>query len=152
MRKTIEHFLSRRDAAQARINDAILALRQVVDKHGVDVGSRIAAFVLGEATLDDLLRRSDLKISTSPRVARLIGARDPHRILAPPGDDHGMLLNKHRKPYCYLFQPYEMDQEEMSSLLDFCRKHKLRAVFDGFSSWFPGRTFRVMLFRSQAST
>ena len=45
----------------------------------------------------------------------------------------------------FISEPYEMTLKDLKGLCDFCDSHGLDAKIEGFSCWFPGHTFRVMI-------
>jgi len=52
----------------------------------------------------------------------------------------------------FVSEPYEMSLRDLKALIAFCESHGLDAKILGFSRWFPGRTFRVVVYpRGRAS-
>ncbi len=44
-------------------------------------------------------------------------------------------------------EPYSVCQEEIEKLIKYCKKHNLEFIIDGDAAWFPGRTFRIQIFK-----
>ena len=45
----------------------------------------------------------------------------------------------------FVSEPYEMNLKDLKALCEFCDSHGLDAEIRGFSRWFPGHTFRVVI-------
>lgn len=62
----------------------------------------------------------------------------------PQANDHLSMWLKDGKPFLYISQPYHINFEAISELVEFCNKFNLHADIDaGRSWWFPGSTLSI---------
>lgn len=67
--------------------------------------------------------------------------------LSIPGSDHTSLWVYGKTPKAIMLEPYCLSFQDMQKLVAFCVQHDVTADVDANSSYFPGRTIRILLFR-----
>jgi len=49
------------------------------------------------------------------------------------------------------WEPYPQSMEGIKDLISFCEKNNLTFYIDGHSTWYPGRTFTIIIYPKEAN-
>lgn len=61
-----------------------------------------------------------------------------------PGQDHSRLHTHRERGPTYITQPYQLSLDTLREVVAECDRRNLDCTIDGNSSWFPGRTIRMV--------
>lgn len=69
----------------------------------------------------------------------------------PPGNDHESLWSKGGVPSVFVFQPYQIEDQNLILLARFCEQNGLRASITTWPAWhYPGRVLHVEITRKDS--
>lgn len=135
---------------------AVDALHTLLTSEGAQSVDRAYAEIAHGVRKKAFTQAPGVKMSkrTYPQcLAPLLGRR--HVLGAPDGmcelcdplrAEHYALLQKNRKPVCFVMQPYKVSWEDMKKLVEFCDNYSFRASVSAQKSWhFPGWTLGIFI-------
>ena len=131
------NFHHKSSNSDEQLADALLA-----NPHRIE----IIGAVLRETREANYIRQGFVWEDEQESIGHLINK--PDEIHRPPGDDHGRLFRRKEdgKPCLYHSMPYGYRSKALPAIVEFCEQHGLKATFDAYDIWYPGRTVSVMYY------